>query len=67
MALRNRDAVAKLAHGARPQAFPSGEHAPLEALVASLPGAPPDAVGRVHSSEFIVHHVLADLALSFGA
>ncbi|MGB6197778.1 MAG: hypothetical protein WBF49_15755 [Methyloceanibacter sp.] len=67
MALRNRDAVAKLAHGVRPQAFPSGGHAPLEALVAPRPGAPPDEVGRVHSAKFIVHHVLADPTLSFSA
>jgi hypothetical protein len=67
MALRSRNAFREPAAGVRPQAFPSGGHAPLKALVAPLPGAPPHEVGGVHSAQFIVHHILADPTLSFGA
>jgi hypothetical protein len=63
MALGSCHAFAKPANGVRPQASPSGWHVPLEALIAPLPGAPPDEVGRVHSTEFIVHHILAGSTL----
>src|SRR5262245_53192345 len=63
MALGSCHAIAKPANGARPQALPSGWHVPLEALVAPPAGAPPDEVGRVYSTEFILHHILAGSTL----
>ena len=64
MALGSGNAFAKPATGVRPQPLPSGGQASLKALVTPLPGAPTHDVGRVHRTQFTVHHVLADLTPS---